>query len=169
MKRGVVKFILDRLMYKKMIILTIIFIFIDQITKGLVNIYMNVNDSINIINNFFSLTYVHNYGAAFSMLSGARYIFIFTTIIALNLIYWFFIKDKKLTIYEIVIYSMLLGGIIGNLIDRVLFGYVIDFFDFNIFGYDFAIFNVADSFIVISVILLIIQEVKNARIFRRRG
>lgn len=156
-------------MYKKMIILTIIFIFIDQISKGLVNIYMNLNDSITIINNFFNLTYVHNYGAAFSMLSGARYIFIFITVIALNLIYSFFIKDKKLNNFEVVIYSMLLAGIIGNLIDRILFGYVIDFFDFNIFGYDFAIFNIADSFIVVSVILLIILEVKNARIFSRRN
>ena len=155
-------------MYKKMIILTIVFIFIDQISKGLVNIYMNLNDSITLINNFFNLTYVHNYGAAFSMLSGARYIFIFITIIALNLIYLFFIKDKKLNNLEIVIYSMLLAGIIGNLIDRILFGYVLDFLDFNIFGYDFAIFNIADSFIVVSVILLIILEVKNARIFSRR-
>ena len=155
-------------MYKKMIILTIVFIFIDQISKGLVNIYMNLNDSITLINNFFNLTYVHNYGAAFSMLSGARYIFIFITIIALNLIYLFFIKDKKLNNLEIVIYSMLLAGIIGNLIDRILFGYVLDFLDFNIFGYDFAIFNIADSFIVVSVILLIILEVKNARVCSRR-
>jgi len=155
-------------MYKKMITLTLIFIFIDQISKGLVNIYMNLNDSINIINNFFSLTYVHNYGAAFSILDGARFLFIIITIIALNVIYFYFIKDKKLNNYEIVAYSMLLAGIVGNLIDRVVFGYVIDFFDFIIFGYDFAIFNIADSFIVVSVILLILQEVKNARIFSRR-
>jgi len=156
-------------MYKKMILITILFIFIDQISKGLINVYMNLNDSINIINNFFNLTYVHNYGAAFSMFTGGRYIFIIVTIIALNLIYLFFIKDKKLSNFEMVTYSMLLSGIIGNLIDRVLFGYVIDFLDFNIFGYDFAIFNIADSFIVISVILLIIQEVYNARIFSRRN
>lgn len=156
-------------MYKKMIILTLVFIFIDQISKGLINIYMNLNDSINIINNFFSLTYVHNYGAAFSMLNGARCLFIIITIIALNVIYIYFIKNKNLNKYEIVAYSMLLAGIIGNLIDRVVFGYVIDFFDFIIFGYDFAIFNIADSFIVVSVILLLLQEVKNARIFNRRG
>ena len=65
-------------------------------------------------------------------------------------------------------YSMLLSGIIGNLIDRVVFGYVIDFLDFNIFGYDFAIFNIADSFIVVAIILLLFQEVKNAKIFSGR-
>lgn len=155
-------------MYKKMIIFTVIFIFIDQFSKGLINLYMNLNDSINVINNFFSLTYVHNYGAAFSMFTGARYILIIITIIALNLIYLFLIKDKKLKNHEIIIYSLLLSGIIGNLIDRVMYGYVIDFLDFTIFKYDFAIFNIADSFIVISVILLLILEVKNARIFSRR-
>lgn len=155
-------------MYKKMIILTTIFIFIDQLSKGLINVYMNLNDSITLINNFFNLTYVHNYGAAFSMFEGARILFIIITIVALNIIYLFFIKDKELKKYEIIIYSMLLGGIIGNLIDRVMYGYVIDFLDFIIFDYDFAIFNIADSFIVISVILLILKEVKDARIFSRR-
>lgn len=155
-------------MYKKMIILTVMFLFIDQISKGLINIYMNLNDSINLINSFFNLTYVHNYGAAFSMFSGARYIFIIVTVIALNLIYLFLIKDKKLNKFEMITYSMLLSGIIGNLIDRVVFGYVIDFLDFNIFGYDFAIFNIADSFIVVAIILLLFQEVKNAKIFSGR-
>lgn len=155
-------------MYKKMFIFTVIFVFLDQITKGLINLCMNLNESIDIINNFFSLTYVHNFGAAFSMFNGARYIFILITIIALNLIYIFFIKDKNLKNYEVVIYSLLLAGIIGNLVDRVMYGYVIDFLDFTIFGYNFAIFNIADSFIVVSVVLLLILEVKNARIHSRR-
>lgn len=144
------------------------FVFIDQISKGLINLYMNLNDSISILGNFFKLTYVHNFGAAFSMFSGARYIFIIITIIALNLIYLFFIKDKKLKNYEVVIYSLLLGGIIGNLIDRVLYGYVIDFLDFNIFKINFAIFNLADSFIVVSVILLLVLEVLYAKNNSRR-
>jgi len=155
-------------MYKKLAIFTILFIFIDQISKILISINFDLNQSINLINNFFSLTYVHNYGAAFSIFSGARFLFIFITIIALNLIYMFFIKNKELKNFEIIIYSLLLGGIIGNLIDRVVFGYVIDFLDFTIFNYDFAIFNLADSFIVVSVILLIFMEVKNG-IHSRRG
>lgn len=142
-------------MYKKLAIFSILFIFIDQLSKGLVNLYMNLNESITLIPNFFNLTYVHNTGAAFSILSGSRWLFIIITIIALNIIYIFFIKDKELKKMEIIIYSLLLGGIIGNLIDRVLYGYVLDFLDFTIFGYDFAIFNLADSFIVIAVILLL--------------
>lgn len=144
-------------MYKKLAIFSILFIFIDQLSKGFINLYMDLNQSIELLPNFFNLTYVHNTGAAFSILSGNRWLFIIITLIALNVIYIFFIKDKELKKSEIIIYSLLLGGIIGNLIDRILYGYVLDFLDFNIFGYDFAIFNLADSFIVISVILLIIM------------
>ena len=149
-------------MYKKLFIYTIIFVFIDQLSKGLINIGMNLNQSIEIIPNFLNLTYVHNTGAAFSIFEGAKWFFIITAIIVLNIIYIFFIKDKELKKSEIVIYSLLISGIIGNLIDRVVFGYVIDFIDVNIFN--FAIFNLADSFIVIAVILLLIMMGgKNAR------
>ncbi len=149
-------------MYKKLFIYTIIFVFIDQLSKGLINIGMNLNQSIEIIPNFLNLTYVYNTGAAFSIFEGAKWFFIITAIIVLNIIYIFFIKDKELKNSEIVIYSLLISGIIGNLIDRVVFGYVIDFIDVNIFN--FAIFNLADSFIVIAVVLLLIMMGgKNAR------
>lgn len=153
--------------HKKMLILTILFIFLDQISKNLINLYMNLNQSISIIPNFFSLTYVRNIGAAFSILKGSRWLFIILSFIILNVIFIFFINGKKLNNIKIVIYSLLLGGIMGNLIDRILYGYVIDFLDFNIFGYDFAIFNLADTFIVISVILLILVGDKDG-IFSRK-
>ncbi len=144
-------------MYKKLLLFSVIFLLIDQISKGLVNLYMNVNESIKLFN-LLSLTYVHNTGAAFSMLEGARWLFIILGIIALNVIFIFFIKDKKLNNFEIITYSLLLSGILGNLIDRFLYGYVIDFIDVNILN--FAIFNFADSFMVIGVILLMIGMIK---------
>ena len=144
-------------MYKKLFIFSIIFLLIDQLSKGLVNLYMNVNESIKLFN-LLSITYVHNTGAAFSMLEGARWLFIILGIVALNLIFIFFIKDKELNNFEIITYSLLLSGIMGNLIDRFLYGYVIDFIDVNIFN--FAIFNLADSFMVIGVILLMIGMIK---------
>ena len=144
-------------MYKKLLLFSIIFLLIDQISKGLINLYMNVNESIKLFN-LLSLTYVHNTGAAFSMLEGARWLFIILGIIALNVIFIFFIKDKKLNNFEIITYSLLLSGILGNLIDRFLYGYVIDFIDVNILN--FAIFNFADSFMVIGVILLMIGMIK---------
>ncbi len=145
-------------MYKKLIIFGIIFLLIDQLSKGLISLYMNLNESFK-LTNFLSITYVHNIGAAFSILQGARWLFIILGIIALNIIYIFFIKDKKLTNFEIIIYALMLSGIIGNIIDRVLYGYVIDFIDITLFN--FAIFNFADSFIVISVILLVVFKWKN--------
>lgn len=145
-------------MYKKLIIFGIIFLLIDQLSKGLISLYMNLNESFK-LTNFLSITYVHNIGAAFSILQGARWLFITLGIIALNIIYIFFIKDKKLNNFEIIIYALMLSGIIGNIIDRLLYGYVIDFIDITLFN--FAIFNFADSFIVISVILLVVFKWKN--------
>ena len=145
-------------MYKKLIIFGIIFLLIDQLSKGLISLYMNLNESFK-LTNFLSITYVQNIGAAFSILQGARWLFIILGIIALNIIYIFFIKYKKLTNFEIIIYALMLSGIIGNIIDRVLYGYVIDFIDITLFN--FAIFNFADSFIVISVILLVVFKWKN--------
>ena len=144
-------------MYKKLLIYSIIFLLIDQISKGLINLYMNVNESIKLFD-LLSITYVHNTGAAFSMLEGARWLFIILGIVAMNVIFIFFIKNKELNNFEIITYSLLLSGIMGNLIDRFLYGYVIDFIDVNIFN--FAIFNLADSFMVIGVILLMIGMIK---------
>ena len=119
---------------------------------------MNVYDSISIIPSFFSITNVRNIGAAFSIMENSRVLFIVIGMVAIHLIWRFFIKDKQLNNYYIVIYSMLIAGIIGNMIDRILYGYVIDYLSFNIFGYSFPVFNLADTFIVVSIIMLIIYE-----------
>lgn len=145
-------------MLKKLTIFTCLFVFFDQISKGLINLFMDINQSVTMISHFFNITYVHNTGAAFSILEGNRWLLIIIAIIALNLVYQFFIKEKELKTYEIVIYSLLIAGIIGNLVDRILYGYVIDFLDFTIFGYPFAIFNLADTFIVVSLILIIFMS-----------
>ena len=147
-------------MNKKVLILTIISIFIDQLIKYIIKSYMILGESI-VIFDFFKLTYVHNYGAAFSILSGNRYLLIIITIIAMFFIYKFLIKNQKLTNLESALYGFLYGGIIGNLIDRVFLGYVIDYLNFKILGYDFAIFNFADILIVVSIILLVITVFKD--------
>ena len=143
-------------MYKRITICSLIFVFIDQIVKIILNNTIKLYDSKHIIKDFFSLTLVHNNGAAFSILEDSKIILIGVAIISLVFIFYFFIKDKKINNVDIIIYSMLIGGIVGNLIDRILYGYVIDYLDFNIFGYNFPIFNFADILIVISVIMLII-------------
>lgn len=139
---------------KKILPITIMSLLLDQLIKTIVINNMNLFDSINIINNFFSVTYVRNTGAAWSILSGNVFFLILISIIALVLIYIYFIKNKKLTKLENISYGLLIGGILGNLIDRIIHGYVIDYLDFKIINYDFPIFNIADISIVVSIILI---------------
>ena len=145
---------------KKLTIYSIILFVIDLVTKILITNFMRVGDQIKIIPNFFSIMYVRNTGAAFSILENSRFFFIIAGILVLIFIYLFLVRNKTLNMYLIICYSMLIGGIIGNLYDRIVYGYVVDFLSFNIFGYYFPVFNIADSFIVISIILLIINELK---------
>lgn len=145
---------------KKIAIISLICIAIDQIIKAAVVTNMEFANSINVINNFFRLTYLQNTGAAWSILSGNRIFLVAITLIALIIIYYVFIKDKKLKSHEMIFYGVLLGGILGNLVDRVRFGYVIDYLDFNIFSYHYPVFNFADICIVISIIILLIIGLK---------
>lgn len=139
---------------KKILSLTAVTIIIDRIIKVLVVKNLKLNVKNKIINNFFYLTYCKNEGAAFSIFSGRNFFLIILTFIFLYLIFIFLKKQKKFNKFDIINYSLLIGGIIGNLIDRVLYSYVIDYLDFKILGYNFAIFNFADICIVISVFLL---------------
>ncbi len=145
---------------KKVMLVSIFSVAIDQIIKLIITYFMSLNSSIIIIKNFFSITYVMNNGAAWSILSGHSWFLILMAILALNLIYIFFIKDKVLNKFEIIVYGLLIGGILGNLIDRILYGKVVDYLDFTIFNYNFPIFNFADIFICVSVFLLIIGIIR---------
>jgi len=133
-----------------------IIILLDQIIKFLVIANMNLFDSINVVENFFNITYVRNNGAAWSILSGNTLLLIVISIIALILIYFYFIKNQKLNNLENISYSLLIGGTVGNLIDRVFLGYVVDYLDFKIFSYNFPVFNLADICIVIGIFLICI-------------
>lgn len=139
---------------KKILPISLLFVVIDQIVKILVISKLALQQPITIINNFFNITYVRNTGAAWSILSGNVLLLIMISVLALVAIYYYLIKDKELNKIDMVSYSMLIGGIIGNLIDRVVHGYVIDYLDFKIFNYNFPIFNVADTLIVISIIII---------------
>lgn len=139
---------------KKILPISLLFVVIDQVVKIIVINKMALQQSITIINNFFNITYVRNTGAAWSILSGNVLLLIMISVLALVTIYYYLIKDKDLNKIDIVSYSMLIGGIIGNLIDRIVHGYVIDYLDFKIFNYNFPIFNIADTLIVISIIII---------------
>ena len=147
-------------MKKKLYGLSLILIVIDQIIKYIVSDNIILNKEITIIDKFFYITHVHNDGAAFSILSGNIILLIAITIVAVVAIHLFFIKNKKLNNVEIILISMLIGGIIGNFIDRITLKYVVDYLEFIIFGYYFPVFNFADICIVLSIAGLVIRELK---------
>lgn len=163
---------MKNILEKKVIwIISFICIIIDQMIKFVINNNIDLYDQNTIIDNFFYLTNVRNYGAAWSILTGSRIMLIIVTILIMIGLYYFFIRKEKMKKYEKVIYGVLYGGIIGNLIDRIFRGYVIDYLEFYIFGYNFPVFNLADILIVISMFFIIISVIKgdkNEIISRRK-
>lgn len=145
---------------KKLFGIAFITVLFDQLIKNGLLFFMNYGQSITIIKNFFNITLIGNTGAAFSILSSNTILLIIISVVVLNVLYFFFIKGKTLTDFEQVSYGLLIGGILGNLIDRVLRMQVVDYLDFNIFGYNFPVFNLADIVIVISMVLIVIQIIK---------
>lgn len=136
--------------------ITIVILLLDQITKFIVASSMKVGDSFNVIPNFLNITSHRNNGAAWGILSGKMSFFYIITIIILVVLIIFYIKEAKQHLLMQVAISLLFAGALGNFIDRVLHGEVVDFVDTNIFGYNFPIFNVADSSLTIGVLLIVI-------------
>ena len=146
-------------MQKKIIIYSIIFFILDLISKVIVNAFLGLTESITVINNFFYLTNVHNLGAAWSLFSGQRILLIVVGIAALFFIFrW--INDFKNNNKNIWAFSLLISGLLGNLFDRIIYGYVRDFLDFRFGSYNYPVFNLADTFIFCGVILLILAIIK---------
>lgn len=142
------------------IIISMILLCIDQISKLLVVNLLTKTDSITIIKNFFYLTYINNDGAAFSILVGKRIFLILIAVLVIVMLIRYIKKNNIQNKLELVSISLIIGGSLGNLMDRVIRGYVIDFLDFKIFNYNFPIFNLADTFIVIGVFLLLLKEIR---------
>ena len=148
-------------MHKKLWFFSGLFVFIDQVIKVVITNAIRLNSSIDVIPDFFYLTNVHNKGAAFSILEGNLLFLDIVTIIALVLVYYFFVKGGTIKGFEFVLISMLFGGIIGNFVDRLIFGYVIDYLGFILFNdYHYPIFNFADICIVLSIIGLLLMNIR---------
>lgn len=146
-------------MNKKILIIAMITLALDQLTKVLASNFLILNESRKIIKNFFYLTLCHNDGAAWGILSKYPIMIIIISLVALLVIYHFtfcFKQNKRNNLA----FGLLLGGLVGNLIDRIIFSYVRDFLDFIIIHYDYPVFNVADIAIVIGVLLMIYSTIK---------
>ena len=130
-------------------------VFIDQISKYLVVIYMDLYQSIDIIPGVFRFTYIQNRGAAFGSMADNRWIFMLLSSVAIIaiLVYLFWKKPQSKLILSAII--LLVGGGIGNMIDRIRLGYVIDFLDFCAFPKIWMwVFNIADAFVCVGAGLL---------------
>lgn len=138
------------------LIICVLLVVADQLTKlGAVNM-LKGEKSVNIIDGFFRLTYVENRGAAFGMLEGGKWLFLAITlaVVVLAALYYTKMKKTKSNLWLRCAIVMVISGAIGNAIDRLFRSYVVDFFDFIIFGYDFPVFNVADILVVLGTALL---------------
>ena len=130
-------------------IIVFLILSLDQLTKFFISAKIQLNDTLPVIKGIFGLSLIHNRGAAFGIFKNQVYIFVITSIVAIILIY-FGLKDNRHNKYYVVSLSLILAGALGNLIDRLRFGYVIDFLNF----YIWPVFNVADSAITVGAILL---------------
>ncbi|MBR2371046.1 MAG: signal peptidase II [Clostridia bacterium] len=150
------------------ILLIIAFVYLDQITKYLAVIFLKALDTFPLIQDVFHLTYVENRGAAFGMLSNHRWVFMIIStvgIIALSIYMFYNRRESKLQNTAL---SMIIAGGIGNMIDRIALGYVVDFFDFTLIN--FAVFNVADVFVcvgcgleVLYMLILLVKSYKETK------
>ena len=144
---------------KKVILISLMVFGLDIVSKQLIIHLLNVDESIRIVKNFFSITYAKNTGVAFSLLDGKVSFIVIMTLFVVFFLFKYVINHVNSKL-EIIAYSFVIGGALGNLFDRIIYGYVIDFLDFYIFGYNYPIFNLADSFIVIGIFLLLFKSIK---------
>lgn len=137
----------------------------DQFTKVLVVGYYKLGDA-TAVTSFFNVVRVHNVGAAFSFLAGAagwqRWLFTAIGIVAAMFILWMLKSHAGQKIFSFAL-ACILGGALGNVIDRVAYGYVVDFLQFHYAGWYFPSFNVADSAITVGAAALILDEIRRVR------
>lgn len=154
-------------------LIIIALIILDQISKIIVVRNMGLYQDIEIIHDFFYITSHRNKGAAWGMLQGQMTFFYIITIIMVGVLVYYLLttkyNEKKLFYIALI---LMFSGAIGNFIDRIFRKEVVDFLNFYIFGYDFPVFNIADSFLTIGIILFIIDtliEIKNEKRTKLNG
>lgn len=134
------------------IFFTSIFIFFDRISKYFVMKNLNFGDSIQIIKNLLKFERVENRGGIFGIFPDGKNFFIIISFIAFFLLLYFFFKINPKTLFITFNLSLIFSGILGNLIDRLIYGYVLDFISVG----NFPVFNLSDSYITIGIILMFI-------------
>lgn len=147
----------------RLLILSMLVFILDRLSKLWILAHIPSGQDVTIIPGFFRLTHVYNNGAAFSLFADTpspdkvRWMLIAFSVFAVVIVLAVFWKAGRAVNATSIALAMILGGAVGNLYDRLAYRYVIDFLAFNLFGYHYPDFNVADSCIVIGAILLLIE------------
>lgn len=147
--------------FATLILLALLVVAADQYTKWLVMTRFMLHETVPVISGFFNLTYLHNTGAAFGLLAGANpawrvSFFVGVACAALIFILFAFQQYRQRGRLYLIVFSLISGGAVGNLLDRVRYGSVVDFLDFYLGSYHWPAFNVADSAIVVGVGLFLL-------------
>jgi len=142
----------------KFFFIVLFIVSLDQLVKFVIRASLTSESSILLVKNFFSITYLQNTGISFGLLKGNNALFAAIAAAALFIFFHFYNKEKKYWLQ----YALITGGIIGNLIDRLYLGYVVDYFNFHFFP----VFNIADSSIFIGIAWLIILSFRDAKKYK---
>lgn len=127
---------------------------LDQLTKWLVSARLLLGEPVPVLGDVVRLTLVHNRGAAFGLFPGSRVPFIIVSILAIAVVLYLFQRDAYRSVLSRVLLGGILGGALGNLIDRARLGYVVDFIEVGVGSLRWPVFNVADSAVTLGVIIL---------------
>lgn len=152
--------------YLNLAVIAGLVILLDQVTKALILHYLPLHQNVAVIPGFFDITHIHNPGGAFGFLSGVSsklrsVIFLFISSLAVGLIFYFYKKTPSSLPWLSAAFALIFGGAIGNLVDRLRFGVVVDFLDLYIGNWHWPAFNIADSAITVGIIVFIVHLVFN--------
>lgn len=140
---------------KRLYIIAFMAFILDFVCKFIITHILSFNDSIMVIKNLFYISLVKNTGGAFSIFTGSTFLLIVISFLILLGIFIYIYRNNIKNRVSLIGFGLLIGGAMGNLFDRIYYGYVIDYLDFKLFGYGYPIFNLADSFVVIGAIILL--------------
>ncbi|MCK4766099.1 MAG: signal peptidase II [Candidatus Aminicenantes bacterium] len=147
---------------KKYLLIFTFIVIADQVTKYIIKATLPLYDKIDVIKGFFRITHVQNSGAVWGILSDhpnqwVSLVITGLSIVALIVVFYYFFKLEAGCTFELTSLSFIVGGALGNIIDRVARGYVVDFIDMYIKSHHWPTYNIADSFITVGVVILIIS------------
>jgi signal peptidase II len=142
--------------YTRLAVITAVIVILDQLSKELILTYLPLNHTVTVVPGFFNIIHIHNPGGAFGLMahlspSLRTVVFLFISSLAVGLIFYFYKRTPASHPWLAAAFALIFGGAIGNLIDRIRFGIVIDFLDFYVGSYHWPAFNIADSSISVGI------------------